>query len=198
MNGINFRSARRRAGVGLALALGASLALVSPAEATIVATEHYAGTFQDDFPLCGIDVHLDVEFSGRLKIREGKGPDAGAFFAQDHFSVLETFTNPENGNYFTITRNGVFQELRATRIEGTVFEFISHEVGQPFVLRDMDGNVIVRDRGAIIYRQVFDTLGDDEPGGDELDFEVVRIAGPHPGFVADEADVCGVVTSLLG
>lgn len=198
MNGISFTSARRRAAVGLAMALGATVALASPAEATIVHTEHYEGTFQDAFPLCGIDVELDVEFSGRIKIREGKGRDAGAFFLQDHFSVLETFTNPANGKYFTISRNGVFQELKATRIEGSIFEFIAHEVGQPFVLRDMDGNVVVRDRGAIVYRSVFDTLGDDQPGGIELDFEVVKIAGPHPGFAPSDEDVCGVVTSLLG
>lgn len=198
MNGISFRSARRRAAVGLALALGAAIAVASPAEATIVHTEHYAGTYADDFPLCGIDVHVDGEFSGRVKIREGKGPDAGAFFLQDHFSFHETFTNTANGKYFTISGNGVFQELKATRIEGSVFEFIAHEVGQPFVLRDMDGNVVVRDRGAIVYRGVFDTLGDDEPGGIEIESEVVRIAGPHPGFVASDEDVCGVVTSLLG
>ena len=198
MNSIGIDGARRRVAICLTLALGATLALASPAEAKIYHTEDYAGTFEESFPFCGIDVDFETEFSGSIRIREGTGPDDDAFFLQDRFSYQDTFTNPANGKFFTISGKGVFQELKATRLEGSIFEFISHEVGQPFVLRDMDGNVVLRDRGAITFRQVFDTLGDDMPGGEELDFEVVRVAGPHPGFMPDPVAQCETVVGLLG
>ena len=56
-------------------------------------------------------------------------------------------------------------ETKATHVSGTIFEFTSVNAGQPFVVRDSDGNLILRDRGVI--RQVIqvDTLGDVVPGG---------------------------------
>lgn len=192
------RAPWRRAALAVALALGATLAVASPAEATIIQTEHYAGSFEAEFEFCGLDVHYEDEWSGRVKIRQGKGRDAGAFFVQDHFSGVETFTNTANGKFFTISHDGVFQELRATRVEGSVFEFVAHEVGQPFVVRDMDGRVVLRDRGNITSTVLFDTLGDDEPGGDFLGVVDVRVSGPHPGFFLEPGEECPGVNDLIG
>ena len=86
-------------------------------------------------------------------------------------------------------------DLRATRIEGTIFEFVTHEAGQRFAVRDMDGNVVIRDRGALTYTYLFDEQGDDAPVGTfvaDIDF---RISGPHPGH---DVDFCTIVVSLIG
>lgn len=140
----------------------------------------YEGSEQDHFELCGLDVHYELEFSGRVRVREGKNADAGAFFLQDNYSSLETFTNTANGKYFTISADGVFQDLKATHVEGSIFEFVSHNVGQPFVVRDMDGRVVLRDRGAITLTYLFDTFGDDMPGGELVSEPDFRGLGPAP------------------
>jgi hypothetical protein len=175
-----------------------SIAFVTPVDATMFQkVEPYSG--QENFPIdgfCGLEeVQLNVEFSGRFQIREGKGKQAGAFFAHDNYSVLETLTNRQNGKSFTVSHDGVFQDIRATRVEGNIFEFVSHDVGQPFVVRDMDGNVVLRDRGAITFTYLFDTLGDDVPGGEFIEELDVRISGPHPGFGPPD---CAGVHNLIG
>ena len=129
-----------------------SIAFVTPVEATMFQkVEPYSG--EENFPIdgfCGLEeVQFNSEFSGRFHIREGKGKQAGAFFLHDNFSVLETLTNRQNDKSFTVSRDGVFQDIRATRVDGSIFEFVSHEVGQPFVVRDMDGNVVLRDLSLI-------------------------------------------------
>jgi hypothetical protein len=159
----------------------------------------YAGEDHDAFPYCDLDeVQVDVQFSGKGHIRAGKGKAAGAFYLQDNYSAVETWTNPENGKFATISHNGVFQDIKATRVEGSIFEFVSHEVGQPFVVRDMNGKVVLRDRGAITWTYLFDTGGDDVPGGEWLEDLDVRVSGPHPGFFLGEADECAIAMELIG
>jgi hypothetical protein len=49
---------------------------------------------------------------------------------------------------------------------GSIFEFRFVEAGQPFVVEDSDGNVVARNSGSVHGRYLFDTGGDDEPGGE--------------------------------
>ena len=86
---------------------------------------------------------------------------------------------------------------RATPLGGTIFEFEAVEAGQPFVIEDAEGNVVVRDRGALRHRIVFDTLGDDEPGGVVLEEFDSAVHGPHPGF-ADDFPFCEIAAELTG
>jgi hypothetical protein len=88
-------------------------------------------------------------------------------------------------------------DVKATPLGDNVFEFKFREAGMG-VVRDMDGNVVLRDRGAIWMRIVFDTLGDSEPGGETLDESVIRVNGPHPGFEQDEEAFCATVHDLIG
>lgn len=193
------RTSKKRVALALAVGFAGTLAAsAGAAEATIFERFEYAGTDDDEFELCGIDVQYQVEFAGRVRIREGKGKDASAFFLQDNYSATETFTNPENGKFFTISHDGVLQDLTATNVGGSVFEFVTHEVGQPFVVRDMDGNVVLRDRGAITQTYLFDTEGDNVPGGIFLEELDLRISGPHPGFELPPGAECPGVIDLIG
>jgi hypothetical protein len=54
---------------------------------------------------------------------------------------------------------------------------------------------VLRDRGRLTFRAVFDTLGDGEPGGELIEQELTSISGPHPGFFAD---FCEIATELIG
>ena len=88
---------------------------------------------------------------------------------KDVFHYREVWTNPDTGQWFVIRGHGLFREIRATQVEGTVYEFVAVEAGQPFVIEDAEGNVIVRDRGVIRHTILFDTLGDGQPGGEFIE-----------------------------
>ena len=91
--------------------------------------------------------------------------------------------------------NATFNEVEATRVEGSILEFRFVEAGQPFVVKDADGNVVSRNRGAVKGRYLFDTLGDDEPAGELVADGNVQVAGPHPDR---ETPLCEIASELIG
>ena len=164
-------SHRRRAIVGAAIGLAMIALSASPADATMYEkVQHYGGVLDGTSEECGLDIRYHEDYEGTFAIRGGKGSDAGAFFVHDNFGFVGTWTNATEGSdsegkFFTYSGNYSVHDLRATHVEGTIFEVVSHEVGQRFAVRDMDGNVVFRDRGAPTYTYLFDTEGDDVPGG---------------------------------
>ena len=190
-------SFRRWVGTAGVLAV-ALLAWALPAHAEVILHEHFADSFSDDPELCGIPVHSEFEFSGVTHLRVGKGDLDSAFFLLLRIQTTETITNPANGKFLVIEGNALQHDVKATPVGGSVFEFTAVEAGQPFVLRDMAGAVLLRDRGVIRTTILFDTLGDDTPGGVTLEEIDVRVAGPHPGFFMDDDAFCGLVQDLIG
>ena len=181
-----------------AVAAAASTVLVlgaTPAGATVVESGHYSDEpYTDTYDDCGFEVQVDGTSSGHFRIRAGKGAKDTAFFVNDNYSYTETHTNTETGAFVTITGNGVFNEIRATPLGGSVFEFEAVEAGQPFRLYDSDGNLVARDRGSLHFHAIFDTGGDDEPGAELIEELDTDVHGPHPGF----DDFCGLIAPLIG
>lgn len=167
------------------------------AGATIFDAGHYEFQYAFSYDDCGFPVEVEGEASGHFRLREGKGAEAGTFFLKDSFSYREVHTNLDTGLSFVQRGHGVFNEVQATPLGGTIFEFEAVEAGQPFVIEDSAGNVVVRDRGALRHRIVFDTLGDDEPGGLVLEELDSSVHGPHPGF-ADDFPFCEIAAELTG
>jgi hypothetical protein len=167
----------------------------TPAGATVVDRGDYSNPYSFEYDDCGFPVAVEGTASGHFRIRAGKGDLDTAFFLNDNFSYTETQTNVETGAFLTITGNAVFNEIRATRVEGTIFEFEAVEAGQPFRVYDSDGNLVLRDRGSILHRSLFDTLGDDMPGGEFIQDLPADVHGPHPGF---DTDFCEIITPLIG
>jgi hypothetical protein len=164
-----------------------------PASGTTILAEHYSGTDSYSYTCGAITVDVDVTFSGVAHIRVGSGKDATAFFAHDNYEVTEVHT-ASTGEVLILSANGLFQETRATRVDdspvGEVwFAFSSVNAGQPFVVSDADGNVLIRDRGTIRETIVFNTEGDDVPGGIFIESVSLEVAGPHPVFF-DGFDPC--------
>jgi hypothetical protein len=169
-----------------------------PAGATVIQRVAYESPSVADYELCGIAVHEEGVFAGTVHLRVGKGSAESAFFAHDHFAYAFTVTNPENGRYFTTEGKSVFNELTATRVGETTFQFTSVEAGQTFTMREPSGSVVLRDRGRIRSTILFDTLGDDSPGGELLAWLDDDVAGPHPGYLFDdEGRFCPAVQELL-
>lgn len=170
-----------------------SLLFAAPAGATVIEHFHFDDEYTVTFQDCGLTLQAVGAASGNLVTREGR--QAGSFFGHANYTFREVVTNTATGKSVISAGRATFQETKATHVEGTIFEFSAVEAGQPFTVRDMDGNVILRDRGAIRSTILFDTLGDDQPGGTLLDVISEHVAGPHPGF--DDATRCAAVTPYL-
>jgi hypothetical protein len=179
--------------VGLVVALLALLA--GPAAGTVVDRGHYAGTDTFSFDDCGFIIDGASTFSGQFTIRADR--DGEAFYARDTFSFREVLTNRETGEWFVVRGHGVFNEIKATLVSGTIYEFEAVEAGQPFVIEDSTGKVVVRDRGVIRHGALFDTLGDGVPGVVFLEPTYDLVHGPHPGF-AEDFPFCEIAAELTG
>ena len=192
--------ARRALGRWSALVGVTALAVwgVAGAQATVVDRGTFGGS-ETAVPdnICGIALLRDSTFSGSFRVRVDR-QGGQAFFQRTNITYRDVFTNPANGSSLTIGSRRLLSEVKATQVEGNVYAFTTIEAGQPFVVRDGDGNLVLRDRGVIRQRVLFDTLGDGEVGGVQLDDELIGIGGPHPGFDQSEEDFCATVEDLIG
>jgi hypothetical protein len=164
-----------------------------PAGATI----YEKGRFTEEYSFsydC-VPVEVEGEVSGQFRIRQGKGKAAGFFFFRGTSSFREVHTNTETGEWFVVRGHTVFNEVKARRVEGTIFKLTAILAGQPFTVENSAGEVVLRDRGVIRHTILFDTEGDDVPGGVEVEFLAADVRGPHPGF---DADFCELVSGLIG
>jgi hypothetical protein len=171
-----------------------ALAAVS-AGATIFEKARFTDEFSFAYDDCGFPVEVEGTATGQYRIRTGKRRTESAFFFRSTSSFREVHTNTETGEWFVVRGHSVFNEVKGTRVEGTIFKFVAIEAGQPFVVENSAGEVVLRDRGVIRFTTLFDTLGDDVPGGVEVAFLGADVRGPHPGF---DADFCEIASGLIG
>jgi hypothetical protein len=181
--------------IGIAAAAAVLGVGAPPAGAAVyerfIEADHYEFSYDD----CGFPVEVAGDMEQRYRVRTGTGPDDGAFFLLNRYSFTEVQRNPETGAYITIVSRGLYNEVTATRDSGNVFEFMAVDAGQPMSIFDSDGNLVLRDRGAIRFHVWFDTLGDGEPGGEPVSESEPTLHGPHPLW---DADFCAVITPLIG
>ena len=189
------RHPRSFAAVGLAaFAVLVALTLgTRPAGAVVLPPEHYSGTDSFSFDDCGFTLDVESSFHGVATLRVLKGGQA--FLARDKYWYEDVYTNPDTGGWFVIRGNALFHETKGTLVEGNIWRFVGIEAGQPFVVFDSDGNVVLRDRGRVRATVLFDTLGDSQPGGVLIEIEHESLAGPHPGA---DTDFCEMAADLTG
>ena len=190
------RTRTRNLGLCATAAAVVGLLAAAPAGATVVDRGPYTDSYSFEYDDCGFDVLVEGTVSGHFRMRAGKGKTDTAFFLNDTHSYTETHTNPATGATLTITGHAVFNEIKATRVEGNIFEFEAVEAGQPLQMYDSAGNLVLRDRGSIHHHALFDTEGDDEPGGILVADLPADVHGPHPGF--DPESFCEAITPLIG
>jgi hypothetical protein len=182
------RGKRAAAVVIAALVLGSGTAW-----ATVQDRERYSGTDSWSYDDCGFTIDVEAEFGGNYLARIDKGGQA--FYVNDNYWYRDVHTNPDTGKWFVLRGDGLFHDVKATPKEGTVYEFVSIQSGQPFVIEDSTGRVVVRDRGVIRFTYLFDTLGDGTPGGTFVADVDIAVNGPHPGF-ADDFPFCEIAADL--
>jgi hypothetical protein len=178
----------------LAAAGAMTVLLAAPALATVVdqgrfVDEPYGFTYD-----CGFPVEVTGVATGNFRLREGKGDDASAFFSLDRMSFREIHSNPLTGAWFSVSGHFASNEITARRVDGSLFEFRIIKAGQPAVIEDAAGNLVARDRGVIRRTILFDTGGDDVPGGTFVDLLDLELNGPHPSF----GNLCAIATGLIG
>lgn len=186
----------RRFAVGVAVVAGSAFA-VDPVSAAPLEREHYSGTDSFSFDDCGFVIEATSTFHGLFMLKEGRRGDATPYLF-DNYDIHDVFTNPATGAWFTRDGNGMYKDLRIVNVGGTVYRFEAIEAGQPFVIRDSDGNVVIRDRGALRFGFTVDTLGDDNLDNDvfiEGTDELLADHGSHPGFYLD---FCDIARDLIG
>jgi hypothetical protein len=180
--------------IALAAAGVSTVLLTAPAPATVVdqgrfADEPYAFSYD-----CGFPIEVSGVATGNFRLREGKGDLSGAFFSLDRVSFREIHSNPLTGAWFSVSGHFADNEITATRVDGSLFEFRIIKAGQPAVIEDAAGNLVARDRGAMRRTILFDTGGDDVPGGTFVDLLDLELDGPHPSF----GNLCAVASGLIG
>ena len=143
-------------------------------------------TYADE---CGFDVAVEARYWGTIATRAGTGPDASAFFVRNAYFWEEAHTRLPDGPTIVVGGHGLFNEVKATRIQGSVFEFSAINVGQPLTITDSSGRVVLRDRGAYRESILFDTLGDETPGGEFIGQTFFAVNGPHP---SENLDWCAL------
>lgn len=156
--------------------------------------EHYEGSDSGSFDDCGPVMEFEGTFRGHILIREVPESGGQAFLGHDVFKFRFVTTNTETGKWLVERGHFNVREVTATHLGGDIWEFTARESGQ-FVVEDMSGKVVLRDRGMVESRYVFDTLGDGQPGGEFLEFEVTDVHGPHPSF---DVDFCELALDLTG
>lgn len=177
------------------LAVAALALAAAPAGAEIFDKGKFAEPFSFSYSSCGFPIDVSGEISGLYRLRTGKHNDESAFLGLENVFQREVHTNPETGEWFVVRVHFLFNEVKATRVEGNVFKFVLVEAGQPFVVEDSSGNVVVRSRGSLRAYVLFDTGGDAVPGGTLVEFLGEDVDGPHP---ASWNDLCDIATELIG
>ena len=129
----------------------------------------------------------------RLPPARGQEPQRLGVLLARQDRVREVHTNPENGKWFSVRGSLALQRGEGEARGGLVFELQDIEAGQPFVLEDSLGNLVLRDLGVVRQTILFDTGG--RPRGTFIDVLDISLGGPHPRFTGD---LCEIATPLIG
>ncbi len=102
-------------------------------------------------------------------------------------------------NGFREDGDGLHRDLHVTKVEGTVYPFVSKETGRPDTLTASNGTRTFFDRGRLLTTFQVDTKGDADLSNDEFidgSFQPLDENGAHAMFFF-EGDFCDVVRDLL-
>ena len=183
------RSSRTRRWLGLTAAIVITMTLTAgSASATVGERER---VFKNPYEFTAWDCGYPMQVVGVethfIHVRTDRRVDGNVFFT-NNYSWRETWTAAD-GRSFTISGNGIFKDVQAKSLGGSLYQFAFHENGQPFVLKDSSGKVISRDRGNLTGSYTFDF------GTGEFNFLGNELHGPHPMF---DVDLCKAVEPLTG
>lgn len=150
-------------------------------------------TFDD----CGFPIAAVTTFRGLFILPSWWAGDPTPYVL-NIYDAGTVYTNSGTGARFTISGKGLHEDLRLSRVSGTIYRLDAMEVGRPFQVRDSAGRPVIVDRGRLLYTALLDTKGDADPGNDDFlegTFQVLAGNGAHPG---SSTDPCDIANDLIG
>lgn len=166
-------------------------------------------TYSFDPGCAGVSIQVDGHKRGVDAIYVLAGSHRQGFLDHQSFTLTETWRNPANGKHFTIHSVGRFVEVGGTFVPkgqvpqrlvppegltGPVYSFLARDA-EDATLKDSSGHTLYRFNGVALIRSLFDTLGDRQPGGNQLSSRLVRVSGPHSLLTVDPCDVASAILS---
>jgi hypothetical protein len=152
-----------------------------------------SGEFDPECP--GLDLTIAFRARGVASLRNVVGSGRQAFLVKDRYRFREVWSDDATGRVlFTIRGRNLVREVDVRRVArsavpdrlvpedgivGPVFEFTVDQIGGDIV-RDADGQVLYWNAGRVVFKNLFDSMGDRKPGGESLRFRPIRVIGPHP------------------
>jgi len=158
-----------------------------------------AGTFSgtETFTECDGAYVVESTFSGAFVILEADPATDGQFFQfAQVLQFTDTITNPETGEYITVTGKLFFREVQPHYLGNGIVAYVGKETGT-VTFRDSSGQVILREYGTVRIGYVFDTENDSTPGGTFLLERLLSVKGPHP-TLEEDFDLCAFLDSEIG
>ncbi|CAN5865158.1 hypothetical protein BH24ACT6_BH24ACT6_19340 [soil metagenome] len=158
---------RRVGALGATMLLGTGLFVglpARPATAEVIRGSD-VGEYGFSYDDCGFTVDVEGLFSSpRSMARVGRGADTSVFFGHDNYTITETHTRRGSAATLTITVHGLLRDVQATPVSRSVFQFTMMDVAHAEATDEIDA-VLGRENGQIRRVVLFDTLGDETPGG---------------------------------
>jgi hypothetical protein len=133
-------------------------------------------------------------------LKAGRAGDPTPYYF-DNYRYHEVWTDVSDPTRQIVHEgNALWRDQRITHVNGTIYHFIVHEVGQPSVGKTMDGEVVFRDRGSIVWEFTVDTKGDADLSNDVVigDEGPTAIHGPHPDLLATDELRCEWIAAATG
>lgn len=182
------------AAAGVAGLLLSGMAGSAQAVAPVEPVNHYSGSNAYDTTDCGLDLHVEVTFSGMSFVLPAPGSDE-AFLGHNRYQFSETITltSEPDGPYVTTQGSGNLVETSATLLdpaEPTIYQFTSVDAGS-FRLYSSDRTVLVSSSGVFKATTIYDTLGDRTPGAEFIE----EVTGDFHGN--ESGDFCKAITAAL-
>jgi hypothetical protein len=181
---------KRRA---LFAALTAIVGLSAVAVAFGAGPARFHNTFtEEDADFCGTGELVLIQGTEDVTLWTGETGGDPTQIVKANIKRRITYTNPQNG--LTVVERWAFSQTNeiTSGLESGVHthEFVERGLKASFKLAN--GRLLTRDAGKVTYRVTFDA--DDN----FIDFEVVSIRGPHPGFESEEDFFCETLVPALG
>jgi hypothetical protein len=177
-------------------ALLLTLALAVPAAAAKpIAREHYEGSVSGIWDDCLPGIEFEGSWHGNYLYKAGDPP-----FVQDNYEWDWVNRNPANDKYFTEHGQGLYKDLKATHLYGTVYHFVAQESGSIYTIETADGTKVLFDRGLLRYEFDADTKGDLILENNEYvgDVTIAADRGVHQFVYMTPEEYCALVVDLLG
>ena len=168
-----------------------ALGPVAPASADApLERGHYEGSNPPEAIGCEDPIQKSTTYWGSYSVRTTD--DGSATLLHDTFKYTDTYLNTDTGESFTVDGRVNLREADATplpRLGPTAYEYRVANAAQA-VVRDPDGDPVIRGAGHVTIRIVFDVATGQVLEGPEF----LTTAGKHPLL---EADWCQISADLI-